>query len=83
MPEFSANDMQAHEVPELDPQPRDSEGHGYVDFLASAKGGASHLPMERFGTMDEIGGIVAFLATDLASFITGADILVDGGTTIW
>lgn len=27
--------MQAHEVPELDPQPRDAEGHGYVDFLAS------------------------------------------------
>lgn len=27
--------MQAHEVPELDPQPRDADGHGYVDFLAS------------------------------------------------
>src|SRR2546425_12515857 len=29
--------MQAHEIPELDPQPRDAEGHGYVDFLASNK----------------------------------------------
>jgi mannose-6-phosphate isomerase-like protein (cupin superfamily) len=29
--------MEAHEIPELDPQPRDSEGHGYVDFLASEK----------------------------------------------
>ena len=37
MPEFSANDMYAHEVPELDPQPRDAEGHGYVDFLASTE----------------------------------------------
>jgi mannose-6-phosphate isomerase-like protein (cupin superfamily) len=27
--------VQAHEVPELDPQPRDADGHGYVDFLAS------------------------------------------------
>ena len=27
--------MQAHEIPELDPQPRDASGHGYVDFLAS------------------------------------------------
>jgi mannose-6-phosphate isomerase-like protein (cupin superfamily) len=27
--------MKAHEVPGLDPQPRDSDGHGYVDFLAS------------------------------------------------
>jgi len=29
--------MQAHEIPELDPQPRDAEGHGYLDFLASDK----------------------------------------------
>jgi len=29
--------MQAHEIPDLDPQPRDSDGHGYVDFLASEK----------------------------------------------
>jgi mannose-6-phosphate isomerase-like protein (cupin superfamily) len=29
--------MQAHEVPGLDPQPRDADGHGYVDFLASEK----------------------------------------------
>jgi mannose-6-phosphate isomerase-like protein (cupin superfamily) len=27
----------AHEIPELDPQPRDEQGHGYVDFLASEK----------------------------------------------
>ena len=27
--------MKAHEIPDLDPQPRDAEGHGYVDFLAS------------------------------------------------
>jgi len=24
-------------MPELDPQPRDEQGHGYVDFLASEK----------------------------------------------
>jgi mannose-6-phosphate isomerase-like protein (cupin superfamily) len=29
--------MKAHEVPEIDPQPRDADGHGYVDFLASDK----------------------------------------------
>ena len=29
--------MEAHEVPELDPQPRDDQGHGYIDFLASEK----------------------------------------------
>lgn len=29
--------VEAHEVPELDPQPRDTDGHGYVDFHASEK----------------------------------------------
>src|SRR5690349_10886674 len=29
--------MKAHEIPKLDPQPRDEQGHGYIDFLASEK----------------------------------------------
>jgi len=29
--------LKAFEIPELDPQPRDDQGHGYVDFLASEK----------------------------------------------
>ena len=29
--------MDAHEIPDLDPQPRDADGHGYVDFLASSQ----------------------------------------------
>lgn len=41
------------------------------------------VPMDRFGTMDEIGGIVAFLLSDLATYITGCDVLVDGGYTNW
>lgn len=28
--------MEAHEVPAIDPQPREPDGHGYVDFLASS-----------------------------------------------
>ena len=44
---------------------------------------AKLIPMERFGSLDEVVGTVAFLATDLASYITGTDILVDGGYTIW
>jgi mannose-6-phosphate isomerase-like protein (cupin superfamily) len=27
--------VEAFEIPQLDPQPRDSEGHGYIDFFAS------------------------------------------------
>lgn len=28
--------MEANEVPAIDPQPREPDGHGYVDFLASS-----------------------------------------------
>lgn len=36
-------------------------------------------PLRRFGKPEEIGMAAAFLASDAASFITGTDILVDGG----
>lgn len=29
--------MEAFEISQLDPQPRDSDGHGYTDFFASEK----------------------------------------------
>lgn len=36
-------------------------------------------PMKRFGNIDELNGVVQFLCSDAASFITGAIIPVDGG----
>jgi 3-oxoacyl-[acyl-carrier protein] reductase len=37
------------------------------------------LPFGRFGTAEEVGGVVAFLASPRASWITGACVTVDGG----
>ncbi len=38
------------------------------------------IPLGRIGTPEEVGGVAVFLASDLASYVTGVTILVDGGT---
>jgi len=40
---------------------------------------AARVPMKRMGKPEEIAKTVAFLLSDDASFITGAEIVVDGG----
>ena len=41
------------------------------------------VPMARVGKAEEIVGAVVFLASDAASFVTGTEIVVDGGWTAW
>lgn len=38
-----------------------------------------HTAMKRFGTPDELTGAILWLASDASSFVTGAEITVDGG----
>lgn len=40
-------------------------------------------PMGRLGQPHELKGVVVFLASDSASFVTGSDFVVDGGYTAW
>ncbi len=41
----------------------------------------SKLPVGRWGRVEEIGGLACYLCGDLAGFITGTDIVIDGGWT--
>lgn len=39
------------------------------------------LPVGRWGRVEEVGGLACYLCSDLAGFITGTDVLIDGGWT--
>ena len=41
----------------------------------------SNIPIGRYGTAEEIANVVIFLSSDLASNITGAHYVADGGRT--
>jgi len=45
-------------------------------------GFAAHLPMKRMGAMDDIADAILFLAGDEAGYITGQEVIVDGGYVV-
>jgi NAD(P)-dependent dehydrogenase (short-subunit alcohol dehydrogenase family) len=44
---------------------------------------ASETPMGRLGTPDDLVGPLVFLASDASAYVTGTDVLVEGGFTSW
>ncbi len=41
----------------------------------------SKIPLGRWGSLEEIGALAVFLSSDASGFITGTDIVIDGGWT--
>ena len=51
-----------------------------VEFMNQLK---KKIPMGRIGLPDELKGVIIFLASNASSYITGENIIVDGGWTSW
>ncbi|HEX9405726.1 MAG TPA: SDR family oxidoreductase [Vicinamibacterales bacterium] len=68
--------IQTERVDEIDEATARRYGRSVEDVKREA---AATVPLGRIGQPEELGNLVAFLASDLASYITGQAIFVDGG----
>lgn len=53
-----------------------------VEITEERRGNLGHLPISRPGEPAEVAEVVAFLVSDASSFVTGAEIAVDGGSVV-
>ncbi|GKS94863.1 SDR family oxidoreductase [Acidovorax sp. SUPP2825] len=52
---------------------------GWIDSLPVWEERRTAVPLQRYGTVEEVAATVAFLASDGAAYITGQSLRVDGG----
>ena len=56
--------------------------YGGVDAQKMLESLLERIPMKRLGEPDDIGKVALFLASDMASYMTGTQIIVDGGVLL-
>ena len=54
---------------------------GFIDSLPETEDRRARIPMGRYGRAGEVSGLIAFLASDDAGYITGQNLRIDGGLT--
>ena len=54
---------------------------GFIDSLPETEQRRARIPMGRYGRAGEVSDLIAFLASDQSSYITGQNIRIDGGIT--
>ncbi|WP_420332604.1 SDR family oxidoreductase [Roseibium sp.] len=54
---------------------------GFIDSLPEKNDRRARIPMGRYGRSDEVSGLISYLASDAAAYITGQNIRIDGGLT--
>lgn len=82
-----ASDAQDHQTDEapgaIDEAPSKKPGLGDKVDPEILKALAAQVPLGRLGRVGEIAGPVRFLLSDDATYITGVNLVVDGGWSIW
>ncbi|HEY4433159.1 MAG TPA: SDR family oxidoreductase [Candidatus Cybelea sp.] len=54
---------------------------GWIDSLPATEERRQGVPMQRYGTSEEVAATIAFLVSGAAAYITGQSLRVDGGLT--